>query len=331
MHISSLYIHPIKSLLPIAINETSINTLGFPHDRTFALLRRDTGGTLHIGEVSQLCLFSVELNANGDEGSESLMTVRFNPTNDTIHLPLIPNLGKEIMVKMHNSSCISYHVSDAADTFFSQHLGFEATLVFLGSSFREVLGNVAPPAPPTTGIWSLLGYEQKKGGITFADCAPLLITTSVSLEEVSKRCGEEVDMRKFRPNIVISPDQDDDEEEIMAFEEDYWAELEIGNSQGGTKILLTANCARCASVNVDFSTGGLVEKDKQPLKMMQKDRRVDPGMKYSPVFGRYGFLDAACADKQPILKVGDKVKITRRNGERTEFYWPGLSTGTRAN
>lgn len=27
----------------------------------------------------------------------------------------------------------------------------------------------------------------------------------------------------------------------------------------------------------------------------------------------------ACADKQPVLKVGDKVKITRRNGERTEF------------
>ncbi|KAI5782526.1 MOSC domain-containing protein [Pyronema domesticum] len=305
MYISSLYIHPIKSLLPIAINETSVNTLGFPHDRTFALLRQSTGQTLHIGQVSQLCLFSVEL-----DGSEALI-VRFNPTGDTLRLPLVPKLGREIEVRMHNSPCTSFHVSDAADSFFSQHLGFEATLVFLGNSSRDVLGNVAPPP---SGIWSLLGYKPE-GKITFADCAPLLVTTSASLEEVSKRCGEGVDVRKFRPNVVVSPDSDD-EEEMAAFEEDYWAGLEMGE---GVNIELTANCARCSSVNVDFSTGGLVEKEKQPLKMMQKDRRVDPGMKYSPVFGRYGFLGAARGDKELFLKVGDKVKITQKNKERTEF------------
>lgn len=30
--------------------------------------------------------------------------------------------------------------------------------------------------------------------------------------------------------------------------------------------------------------------ERQPLKLLSRDRRIDPGMKYSPVLGRYAFL-----------------------------------------
>jgi len=50
---------------------------------------------------------------------------------------------------------------------------------------------------------------------------------------------------------------------------------------------------------------------------MMKDRRVDQGMKYSPVFGRYGFL--AQGEQGGTVKVGDEVNVTRKNEERTTF------------
>lgn len=53
------------------------------------------------------------------------------------------------------------------------------------------------------------------------------------------------------------------------------------------------------------------------LKLLQRDRRIDPGMKYSPVFGRYSFLDKA--SEGVLIAVGDEVKVTRRNTERTKF------------
>lgn len=53
------------------------------------------------------------------------------------------------------------------------------------------------------------------------------------------------------------------------------------------------------------------------LKMLQKDRRIDPGAKYSPVFGRYSFLDKE--SEGALVAVGDEVQVTKRNTERTVF------------
>jgi len=44
---------------------------------------------------------------------------------------------------------------------------------------------------------------------------------------------------------------------------------------------------------------------------------VDLGMKYSPIFGRYGFVSKPSEGK--ILSVGDKVVVSRRLDERTRF------------
>lgn len=84
---------------------------------------------------------------------------------------------------------------------------------------------------------------------------------------------------------------------------------------------------RCTSLNVDYDTGKPGEGAKgEVLKALQKDRRVDPGHKYSPVFGRYGFLQRGedGVVKDAVLSVGDKVEVTKRNVERTVFRWPGI-------
>lgn len=137
---------------------------------------------------------------------------------------------------MYNSACQGYDMGDVYAKFFTACLGFATRLVYLGSSRRSILGSVAPAANVS---------PSSKAEISFADCAPLLITTRASLGALSERIpGEgQMDITKLRPNIVLAADEDD---ELEPWEEDFWGEVEIA----GHPVTLTANCARCKSINV---------------------------------------------------------------------------------
>jgi uncharacterized protein YcbX len=152
-------------------------------------------------------------------------------------------------------------------------------------------------------------------GIGFADVAPFLIISSASWADASKRLGEgrEMDVTKFRPTIVV-------EGAGGAWEEDYWGELSV-EGQGGkdeaVRFVLTQNCARCNSLNVDYETGKVgVGPEGSMLKLLSKDRRVDPGSKWSPIFGRYGFLGGK---DEVSVSVGDSVVVTKKNEDRMSW------------
>ncbi|GFF49583.1 MOSC domain-containing protein 1, mitochondrial [Aspergillus udagawae] len=158
-----------------------------------------------------------------------------------------------------------------------------------------------------------LSTAKEDESITFADTAPYLLTSETSLDELSARFAgdERMDMTKFRPNIVVSGP-------ATAFEEDFWAELRVGQSEAAARLLLTANCVRCRSINVDYATGKMgTGETGSALKKLMNDRRVDKGVKYNPVFGRYVFLDPA-SDKV-MIRVGDEVDVLRTMKERTIY------------
>lgn len=52
-------------------------------------------------------------------------------------------------------------------------------------------------------------------------------------------------------------------------------------------------------------------------KKLAKDRRVDKGWKYGPVFGKYSYT--SLGDKGKTIRVGDVVKLTKRTKERPVF------------
>ncbi|KAJ5707246.1 hypothetical protein N7488_007047 [Penicillium malachiteum] len=160
--------------------------------------------------------------------------------------------------------------------------------------------------------------KMRETRITFADCASFLVISQTSVDNVSARFEsetEEVDHTKFRPNIVVSDAE-------SPFEEDFWTELKVGSS--GFRLLLTGNCVRCQSLNVDYQTGKMGDGESGAvLKKLMKDRRVDRGAKFSPVFGRYGFLH--WTHREGMIHVGDEIEVVARTKERTITDWPGLT------
>ncbi|KAK7609573.1 hypothetical protein BKA81DRAFT_406318 [Phyllosticta paracitricarpa] len=154
--------------------------------------------------------------------------------------------------------------------------------------------------------------------LTFADCAPYLVVSEKSLDELSSRIpGDyQVDVTKFRPNIII-------EGCALPWDEDFWGELSFETDSSPSSMTLVHNCARCPSINIDYKTGAPGKgNDGLVLKAMQKDRRVDKGAKWNPVFGRYGFTPKADTGKR--VRVGGDVHVVRRIEERTRFDWPGI-------
>ena len=279
--------------------------------------------------------------------SKGYVRVTYQPPKDCcpdqekatwIDVPLVVDVeGLDIIdVVMWQSPTKAYEMGGQYNRWFSERFGYEVMLVYLGGYLRPVLGNLSPNSAGATswGSWAsgmirqlplvrTATENESEEGITFADVAPYLIVTQESLEDVSSRLsdGMEMDITKFRPNIVLSGDQG-------AYDEDFWKSLVVmgGKSAGSgmekereSKALfeLTANCGRCKSINIDYNTGRPGDGEiGSVLKKLMRDRRVDKGVKYNPVFGRYGFLKTS---RSAMIAVGDEVHVAERNMERTSF------------
>lgn len=274
---------------------------------------------------------SMKLDGSGD----GTVSVTFNPNgSDTtahdpqsLEIPLKPNTAdlKPMEVNMHGSPTQAYRMQDSYNDWFSARFGYEVVLSYLGDNKRGVLWSdmlASSPARDNSWLPSILNKKPATvPKITFADCAPYLVVSSTSVADVSSRLPSDttMDVTKFRPNIVL-------EGAASPWEEDYWRTLRFG--QDGPELNLMHNCVRCKSINIDYATGDFGKgEDKQVLKKLQKDRRVDTGMKWSPVFGRYAFwgrgsrgdAGAAGAPAGQVLKVADEVRVVEVNGERTTW------------
>ncbi|KZF21439.1 hypothetical protein L228DRAFT_249261 [Xylona heveae TC161] len=246
---------------------------------------------------------------------------------ETLTVPLKPDTTElsRIEVTLWSVPATAYEMEPYYNDWFSKHFGFEVLLVYLGSSNRSTLGTMAPqPTGWSSWIPNIPGLSSLSPGkdvLTFADVAPYHITSTTSLGDISRRLpdGEEMDMARFRPNIVVSGAP-------SPFEEDFWGELLYHPAnRDPVTMILTHNCGRCKSVNVDYSKGRPGDGPQgQILKLMMKDRRVDKGTKYSPVFGRYGFIGSSL-EQNTFFRVGDEVTIAKRNESRSTFDWPGLT------
>ncbi|KAK6813576.1 hypothetical protein RU639_011156 [Aspergillus parasiticus] len=316
----------------------------------------------HFPEMS-LFLTDIVFPTEGKKNGKIIVTYRppgvkdnGNPQITTLEVPLEPDVQglEELTVTMHQSPTRGYHMGSKYNDWFSQCFGYKVVLVYLGPHWRRVLGSFPPgksqahreQATPlvskrsatvlvllslllnigvplgqreissftllvlvtiTVAVFVTIGAnrygsgcgKRKEERITFADTAPYLMISETSVDNVSARLAGDkaMDLRKTRPNIVISGAR-------TAFEEDFWAEL--------------------MSLNVDYMTGKMGTGDSgNILKKLMKDRRVDKGARFSPVFGRYVFLDRDCENAS--IRVGEEVTVSRRVEERTTYDWPGLT------
>lgn len=289
------------------------------------------------------------------DSTTSTLQVTWKPAGGgeekTISIPIKPETAnlEKVDVMMHKSPTQAYKMDAEYNTFLSSCLGYDVILAYIGEHKREVrmsslgynaLGTSSSDSSAGGGSWLstlttaasqaatiLTGSDHpsapKPAEIGFADVAPYLIASSKSMESVLSRLPtpeqSAYGIQKFRPNIVVRG-------ATAVWEEDFWGQLTVHHTAatGGdeekvnVQIECEHNCARCRSINIDYETGeqGTGEAGSM-LKKLMKDRRVDAGSKWTPVFGRYAFLRGEFEGAE--IAVGDEVVVTRVNEGRTAF------------
>ncbi|UPK96227.1 hypothetical protein LCI18_007162 [Fusarium solani-melongenae] len=329
MKVTQIWFYPIKGIRGIQLESAKLGPQGLERDRHFMLCKVEESGELtkmQLSKFPECSLFAQEIV--GDKIRVRYITpqeqlVPWRPEQDAfLDVPINPKLDglDRADVNLHQSLVVAYHMGPKYDAWFSARFGFSTALVFIGDGRRPVLGTFSPSAqrcPPSWPSWLASyvgGYgfsRTEEDWLAFSDCAPYLFATEQSLNNVSARLAEcDVDMRAMRPNIVLDGE--------IEWDEDFWAQLSIN---GAHRIALTKNCNRCTSLNVDYDTGRTAKGERGTvLKKLMSDRRVDAGAKYSPVFGRYGFL-VSKPGNNAIVSIGDHVEVTERMTERTVWDW----------
>lgn len=246
----------------ISLNESQLDQFGLKYDRRWMLVDKN-GDFLTQRHHAQMCLFNVELSNNG---------LRIgHKTNASIHIivPYSPSGNDTMMVKVWDDLCEAQIVSSDIDQQLSQLLEAEVHLVLMPeNSRRQVDKRYAP-----------------EGTITaFSDGYPLLMISEESLSQLNSKLETPIEMRRFRPNLVIKGG--------FAHCEDQKGEWQIGE----LRFQAVKPCSRCVVTTINPDTS---EKSAEPLRTLATYRKQDGKV----LFG----MNMLHQDYNAKLKLGDKV------------------------
>ena len=104
------------------------------------------------------------------------------------------------------------------------------------------------------------------------DTLPLSLITTRTLAGLAALAGRDLDVRRFRPNLLVEPAGDD------PYPEDRWVGQVL--RVGGARIRVDGRDKRCVVVNVDPVTG---RRDPTVLRTIARERQVCLGVYGSTV------------------------------------------------
>lgn len=240
MHLSALYRYPVKSAIAETLQSSTLDSLGLAGDRRWMLVDEATGRFLTQraeAHMSQL-------------GAEHLQGVGLRLSASGQAPLLVPTPSDDAPLRGVTIWRDTLRVPDAGDE------AAEWLSSFIGKPTRLV------QVPVERARTTQSGYGLDSDKVGFADGFPLLLIGQASLEDLSARVGRELEMLRFRPNLVVSGSE--------AFAEDGWKRIRIGD----VEFRVVKPCSRCILTTIDPQTG-VRSEDREPLATLKTYRQVE--------------------------------------------------------
>lgn len=238
MKIKSIHIYPIKSCGGIELNECQVTEKGLQYDRRWVIIDEDSKA---ITQRTTPILANFFIKIIGEE-----FQVFDKNGNFIFAIPLEINTGKLLKVKIWDDVVECLHYSEIIDKTLTDILGQKVRIVFQPDhSFRAIDINYR---------------NDESDQNSLSDAYPILIISQASLDDLNAKCPEHIEMKRFRPNIVVT--------NTKPFEEDEFGELKFGDV-----ILKSVKlCARCklTTLNPEHLKYG-----KEPLKTLSNFRTIN--------------------------------------------------------
>ena len=310
--ITQLWIYPIKSCRGVRVSEATVTENGLLLDREWAIVRLSDGKILTQREHPELALVVVEI----DQARSCLRVCvaaeeaerRNLLASLTVTLAASTASAEEVPIKIWHIDGSVTSVGADATAWFSSFLKVPC---FLGRIARKRVPAVSPNHKSVT---------QADEVINIQDFSSLHIITEEGIdaiqESVTRACKEEgrtppsLDVRRYRPNVVLSG--------VPFPDEDTWSRFSIRGTNDSFQLRVAKLCGRCSVPTVDPDSGIRPLREPQPLAALKQSREMFyahqipmtdlPGRQQWPMFGLNVFHGGT-----GIIRVGDRVSDIHRH------------------
>lgn len=236
--LSQLMIYPVKSCAGISLQTAHTSPFGLQYDRRWMLVD-ENGVMLTQRQHPRMCLIQPTL----ENGNLTLSAPAMDPLPVDQGTATI-SVSATVSVSVWEDQCNALDCGDQAAAWLSEFLGLPTRLVYFPEDeIRQVD----------------LSYAQPGDITAFSDGFPYLLISQASLDALNSRLQMPVEMRRFRPNLVV--------EGCDAFAEDQWQSLLIGDVQ----FRLVKPCSRCVIPSIDPDTA---EKNPAVVRTLASFRKT---------------------------------------------------------
>ena len=311
--VKELYIYPIKSCGEISLSSAKVTPIGFEHDRILQVVSKAASSSADFSfctprEKRFERLFHIKTKLLvGNDGTTTTLELTSQHVKEGLVLRLekclsmfgsmttVPTFVTTMGAGLHQLEDCGTGVSD----WLQEAIGIAGCrLVGIGEKFyRPVQVGDQGDAIPTD------GSGVPSPCVSLADEAPFLLTTLASLKDLNKRLGKGkmIDMRRFRPNIVIDG--------LEPWEEDSLKRIRIGK----VEFHVWQRCGRCTMTTIDRDT---LKRCGEPLSTLSTFRERDNGQRN---FGMH-LIPCNMENGKRVVCVGDEVEILEYDeGRRAEW------------
>ncbi|MGK9067465.1 MOSC domain-containing protein [Stutzerimonas chloritidismutans] len=243
MQLTSLYRYPLKSGSAESLEVARCDALGLAGDRRWMAVDAKSGKFLTQRALPHMA--TLDARWVGTDGLQLCA-----PEMETLHVP-VPSPDSNLRgVTIWRESLQAPDAGDAAADWLTRLLGQAARLVYL---------------PVSRGIQVDTAYAEPGNLTAFSDGFPFLLIGQASLDDLCARIGRPLDMRRFRPNLVVDGAE--------PYAEDGWRRIRIGEMT----FRVVKPCARCAIPTIDPDTA-IRSPDREPLATLMTYRKGEGGV-----------------------------------------------------
>lgn len=226
MHLSALYVYPVKSCGGTSVEAWEVDDLGFKWDRRWMFVDRD-GYFQTQRWNARLALVRPQLVDDGVLLSAPGMPSVVAPRGG----------GETVRTEVWGDAVEAEGCGSETDRWASAFIGDGCRLLYLPLAAARPLAEV--PA--------------SLGHVGFADAFPFLLIGDASLADLNRRLDTPLPMNRFRPNLVVAGAE--------PYAEDGWRDFTIGE----IPFTMTRPCVRCAIPTIDQDTAEMGKEPNRTL------------------------------------------------------------------
>jgi hypothetical protein len=278
--ITEIWRYPVKSMGGERIAEAMLGANGVPGDRAWAVRDEVRGGIRGAKKIPALMRCSARYTSAPGPGRAPAPEIGL-PGGETL-LADAPDanervsaaVGTEVTLwPLRPASDLEHYKRGAPDT------------PDVAAELRAIFGRNADEPLPDLSVFppDLFAYESPPG--TYFDAFSLLLLSTASLRRIQQLApASRVDVRRFRPNLVIDAPGD-------GFPELAWAGQRV--RIGGAVLAVGAPCPRCVMITHGFED---LPKDLGLMRALVRDA------------GGIAGVYASVAERGPV-RVGDPIAL----------------------